>query len=54
MREQRILYSPSGGEVFVRTADIVYRQIDGEELRLDLYRPTTDAEQPRRAQFRQP
>jgi acetyl esterase/lipase len=46
MREKRVLYSPGDGGPFVRTADIVYRQIDGEELGLDLYRPTTELDSP--------
>jgi acetyl esterase/lipase len=46
MRESRVLYGSGDGAPFVRTADIVYGQVDGEEFRLDLYRPTIELESP--------
>ncbi len=40
MKESRIVFSPPGGGQFTRTTDLIYRRVDGEELRLDLYRPS--------------
>jgi acetyl esterase/lipase len=45
MKERRVIYPISGGGAFTRVSDVTYQQADGEELKLDLYRPAGESAQ---------